>query len=94
MSCSGSLVSYILHEEKSQVTRSLFSVVKLLEYSPPTANSSSEIQVLSTEHGIILYSTVTYYHEDLRVGWLHKCVESATHTFFHCYKHLTNTADT
>uniref|UniRef100_A0AAX7TP27 Myomesin 1a (skelemin) n=1 Tax=Astatotilapia calliptera TaxID=8154 RepID=A0AAX7TP27_ASTCA len=38
----------------------------------PTANSSSEIKVLSTEHGIVLYSTVTYYHEDLRVGWLHK----------------------
>uniref|UniRef100_A0A3Q3WUA7 Uncharacterized protein n=1 Tax=Mola mola TaxID=94237 RepID=A0A3Q3WUA7_MOLML len=39
-------------------------------FSP--ANSSSEIQVLSTEHGIVLYSTVTHYHEDLRVGWLHK----------------------
>nr|XP_046264897.1 myomesin 1a (skelemin) isoform X3 [Scatophagus argus] len=36
------------------------------------ANSSSAVQVLSTEHGIILYSNVTYYHEDLRVGWLHK----------------------
>uniref|UniRef100_A0A3Q0R9Q6 Myomesin 1a (skelemin) n=1 Tax=Amphilophus citrinellus TaxID=61819 RepID=A0A3Q0R9Q6_AMPCI len=36
------------------------------------ANSSSEIKVLSTEHGIVLYSMVTYYHEDLRVGWLHK----------------------
>lgn len=49
----------------------------------PTANSSSEIQVLSTEHGIILHSTVTYYHEDQRVGWLHKCVKLATitHTF-------------
>uniref|UniRef100_A0A4W6F4V4 Myomesin 1a (skelemin) n=1 Tax=Lates calcarifer TaxID=8187 RepID=A0A4W6F4V4_LATCA len=33
-----------------------------------------EIQVLSTEHGIVLYSTVTYCHEDLRVGWLHKYV--------------------
>ncbi|XP_042354004.1 myomesin 1a (skelemin) isoform X2 [Plectropomus leopardus] len=36
------------------------------------ANSSSEIQVMSTEHGIILYSTVTYYNEEQRVGWLHK----------------------
>uniref|UniRef100_A0A3Q1H3W1 Uncharacterized protein n=1 Tax=Anabas testudineus TaxID=64144 RepID=A0A3Q1H3W1_ANATE len=36
------------------------------------ANSSSEIQVTSTEHGIILYSMVTHYNEDLRVGWLHK----------------------
>uniref|UniRef100_A0A3B4YWB3 Myomesin-1-like n=1 Tax=Stegastes partitus TaxID=144197 RepID=A0A3B4YWB3_9TELE len=36
------------------------------------ANSSSEINVLSTEHGIVLYSMVTYYNEDLRVGWLHK----------------------
>uniref|UniRef100_H3DMS3 Myomesin 1a (skelemin) n=1 Tax=Tetraodon nigroviridis TaxID=99883 RepID=H3DMS3_TETNG len=36
------------------------------------ANSASEIQVLSTEHGIILHSTVTYYHEEQRVGWLYK----------------------
>uniref|UniRef100_A0A669FCJ1 Myomesin 1a (skelemin) n=1 Tax=Oreochromis niloticus TaxID=8128 RepID=A0A669FCJ1_ORENI len=43
----------------------------LCSFLPP-ANSSSEIKVLSTEHGIVLYSTVTYYHEDLRVGWLHK----------------------
>ncbi|XP_039999061.1 myomesin 1a (skelemin) isoform X2 [Xiphias gladius] len=36
------------------------------------AHSSSEIKVLSTEHGIVLYSMVTYYDKDLRVGWLHK----------------------
>lgn len=36
------------------------------------ANSASQIQVISTEHGIILQSEVTYNHEDLRVGWLHK----------------------
>uniref|UniRef100_A0A8D3C2U9 Myomesin 1a (skelemin) n=1 Tax=Scophthalmus maximus TaxID=52904 RepID=A0A8D3C2U9_SCOMX len=36
------------------------------------ATSSSDIKVLSTEHGIVLYSNVTYYHEDLRVGWLLK----------------------
>uniref|UniRef100_A0A1A7YWN6 Myomesin 1a (Skelemin) n=2 Tax=Iconisemion striatum TaxID=60296 RepID=A0A1A7YWN6_9TELE len=36
------------------------------------ANSSSQIQVVSTESGIILYSMVTYYDENLRVGWLHK----------------------
>ncbi|XP_038573608.1 myomesin 1a (skelemin) isoform X1 [Micropterus salmoides] len=36
------------------------------------ATSSSEIKILSTEHGIILYSMITYYNEDLRVGWLHK----------------------
>ncbi|XP_070700851.1 myomesin 1a (skelemin) isoform X2 [Pempheris klunzingeri] len=36
------------------------------------ANSASNIQVTSTEHGIILYSTVTYHHEEVRVGWLHK----------------------
>ncbi|KAI3374803.1 hypothetical protein L3Q82_021358, partial [Scortum barcoo] len=36
------------------------------------ANSSSEIKVVSTEHGIILYSMVTYYNEEQRVGWLHK----------------------
>uniref|UniRef100_A0A8C5NHV5 Myomesin-2-like n=1 Tax=Gouania willdenowi TaxID=441366 RepID=A0A8C5NHV5_GOUWI len=36
------------------------------------ANSSTEVQVISTEHGIILYSMVKYHHEDMRVGWLHK----------------------
>lgn len=36
------------------------------------ANSSSQIQVTSTEHGIILSSDVTYYHEDQRINWLHK----------------------
>ncbi|XP_068604733.1 myomesin 1a (skelemin) [Brachionichthys hirsutus] len=36
------------------------------------ANSSSAVSVRSTEHGIILYSTVTYYHEEQRVGWLQK----------------------
>ncbi|KAM6948649.1 myomesin 1a (skelemin) [Aplochiton taeniatus] len=36
------------------------------------ANSSSEIKVLSTEHGLILYSFITYHTEELRVGWLHK----------------------
>ncbi|XP_075877927.1 myomesin 1a (skelemin) isoform X2 [Nelusetta ayraudi] len=45
------------------VMNELFSVI---------ANSSSAVQVLSTEHGIILYSNVTYYHEEQRVGWLHK----------------------
>ncbi|XP_071402133.1 myomesin 1a (skelemin) [Centroberyx affinis] len=36
------------------------------------ANSSTDIKVLSTEHGIMLYSFVTYYTEEQRVGWLHK----------------------
>ncbi|XP_046883308.1 myomesin 1a (skelemin) isoform X1 [Hypomesus transpacificus] len=36
------------------------------------ANSSTEISVVSTEHGLILYSFVTYHTEELRVGWLHK----------------------
>ncbi|XP_068458688.1 myomesin 1a (skelemin) isoform X2 [Clinocottus analis] len=36
------------------------------------ANSSTDIKVISTEHGIILYSEVTYYNEEQRVGWLHK----------------------
>ncbi|XP_023264722.1 myomesin-1-like isoform X2 [Seriola lalandi dorsalis] len=36
------------------------------------ANSSSEVKVLSTEHGIVLYSMVTYYNDEQRVGWLHK----------------------
>ncbi|TKS79626.1 M-protein, striated muscle [Collichthys lucidus] len=36
------------------------------------ANSSTGIKVVSTEHGIILSSMVTYCHEDLRVNWLLK----------------------
>lgn len=36
------------------------------------ANSSTEVQVMSTEKGLILYSNITYHHEDLRVGWLQK----------------------
>ncbi|XP_071233663.1 myomesin-1-like [Salvelinus alpinus] len=36
------------------------------------ANSSTEISVKSTEHGIVLYSLITYHMEDLQVGWLHK----------------------
>ncbi|XP_014916240.1 myomesin 1a (skelemin) isoform X2 [Poecilia latipinna] len=36
------------------------------------ANSSSDIQITSSENGIILYSNVTYYDENLHVGWLHK----------------------
>ncbi|XP_054888733.1 myomesin 1a (skelemin) isoform X1 [Poeciliopsis prolifica] len=36
------------------------------------AHSSSDIQILSSENGITLYSNVTYYDENLRVGWLHK----------------------
>ncbi|XP_066537740.1 myomesin 1a (skelemin) [Hoplias malabaricus] len=36
------------------------------------ANSSTELKVESTEHGIILYTNVVYYTEELRVSWLHK----------------------
>ncbi|XP_051990095.1 myomesin 1a (skelemin) [Xyrauchen texanus] len=36
------------------------------------ANSSTELKVMSTEHGIILSSFVVHYIEELRVGWLHK----------------------
>ncbi|CAL1580333.1 unnamed protein product [Knipowitschia caucasica] len=36
------------------------------------ANSSTEVQITSTEHGLILHSNITYYNEELRVGWLHK----------------------
>ncbi|XP_031418958.1 myomesin 1a (skelemin) isoform X2 [Clupea harengus] len=36
------------------------------------ANSSTEISIMSTEHGIILYSFVVYHTEELRVGWLLK----------------------
>ncbi|XP_034744104.1 myomesin 1a (skelemin) isoform X2 [Etheostoma cragini] len=42
------------------------------------ANSSAEITVISTEHGIILSSMVTYYNDELRVGWLHKDAKIAT----------------
>ncbi|XP_034038782.1 myomesin 1a (skelemin) [Thalassophryne amazonica] len=36
------------------------------------ATSCSDIKVMCTERGIILYSLVIYYTEELRVGWLHK----------------------
>ncbi|XP_072296951.1 myomesin 1a (skelemin) isoform X2 [Eucyclogobius newberryi] len=36
------------------------------------ANSSTEIQIISTEHGLILSSNITCYNEELRFGWLHK----------------------
>ncbi|XP_062850023.1 myomesin 1a (skelemin) [Trichomycterus rosablanca] len=36
------------------------------------ANSSTELKVQSTEHGIILHSFVVYHTEELPVGWLHK----------------------
>ncbi|KAG5841588.1 hypothetical protein ANANG_G00168210 [Anguilla anguilla] len=36
------------------------------------ANSATELSVTSTEEGIILHTTVVYYLEDLRVGWLYK----------------------
>ncbi|XP_049338419.1 myomesin 1a (skelemin) isoform X1 [Astyanax mexicanus] len=36
------------------------------------ANSSTELQIQSTEQGIILYSNVVYHTEELRVGWLLK----------------------
>ncbi|KAM3842261.1 myomesin 1a (skelemin) [Diretmus argenteus] len=42
------------------------------------ANSSSDIKVLSTEHGIMLYSFVTYYTEEQRIGWLHKDAKIAS----------------
>uniref|UniRef100_A0AAY4AEX1 Myomesin 1 n=1 Tax=Denticeps clupeoides TaxID=299321 RepID=A0AAY4AEX1_9TELE len=36
------------------------------------ANSATELSVQSTEHGIILHTSVVYYTEELRVGWLLK----------------------
>ncbi|XP_030220616.1 myomesin 1a (skelemin) isoform X2 [Gadus morhua] len=36
------------------------------------ANSSTGISVISTEHGIVLSSSVIYYTHELRVGWLQK----------------------
>ncbi|KAJ8336476.1 hypothetical protein SKAU_G00376960 [Synaphobranchus kaupii] len=36
------------------------------------ANSATELIVTSTEEGIILHTTVVYYIQDLRVGWLYK----------------------
>ncbi|KAM4605242.1 LOW QUALITY PROTEIN: myomesin 1a (skelemin) [Polymixia lowei] len=42
------------------------------------ANSSTDVKVLSTEHGIVLYSFVTYYTEEQRVGWLHKDAKLAS----------------
>ncbi|XP_076840855.1 myomesin 1a (skelemin) [Brachyhypopomus gauderio] len=36
------------------------------------ANSATELKVESTEHGIILSTSVVHYCDELRVGWLHK----------------------
>jgi len=36
------------------------------------ANSATEISVLSTEHGIMFYSNITYYCAELTVNWLLK----------------------
>uniref|UniRef100_A0A3B3BVT7 Myomesin 1a (skelemin) n=1 Tax=Oryzias melastigma TaxID=30732 RepID=A0A3B3BVT7_ORYME len=54
--------SFNLTDAYQAVMNELFRVI----------NSSSEIQVLSTESGIILSSNVVYYDENLRVGWLHR----------------------
>lgn len=37
-----------------------------------SALSATDLKIQSTAEGIRLYSYVTYYVEDLRVGWLHK----------------------
>ncbi|XP_036375078.1 myomesin 1a (skelemin) [Megalops cyprinoides] len=36
------------------------------------ANSATELSILSTEHGIVLHTSIVYYTEELRVGWLQK----------------------
>lgn len=36
------------------------------------ANSSTQLSITSTEHGIILYSFIVYHTEELRVGWQFK----------------------
>ncbi|XP_063075232.1 myomesin 1a (skelemin) isoform X2 [Engraulis encrasicolus] len=36
------------------------------------ANSSTQLSITSTEHGIIMYSFIVYHTEELRVGWQHK----------------------
>lgn len=52
--------------------RMLTKLNKLAAVVFVAANSSSEIRVTSTESGIVLSSVVTYYDQNLRVGWLHK----------------------
>lgn len=37
-----------------------------------SALSATDLKIQSTAEGIRLYSYVTYYVEDLRVGWVHK----------------------
>lgn len=58
-------------------------------FFPLLANSSSDIKVVSTEHGIILYSMVTYHTEELGVGWLHKYVKSTLFTLVHTNMNTT-----
>uniref|UniRef100_A0A3B3UQS6 Myomesin 1a (skelemin) n=1 Tax=Poecilia latipinna TaxID=48699 RepID=A0A3B3UQS6_9TELE len=54
--------AFNLTEAYQAVMNELFRVI----------NSSSDIQITSSENGIILYSNVTYYDENLHVGWLHR----------------------
>uniref|UniRef100_A0A8C4I3S6 Myomesin 1a (skelemin) n=1 Tax=Dicentrarchus labrax TaxID=13489 RepID=A0A8C4I3S6_DICLA len=59
-------------KDKSTFSLTDAGTVSLMNVVIKSTTSSSEIKVVSTEHGIILYSMVTYYNEELRVGWLHK----------------------
>uniref|UniRef100_A0A8C2CND8 Myomesin 1a (skelemin) n=1 Tax=Cyprinus carpio TaxID=7962 RepID=A0A8C2CND8_CYPCA len=57
---------------KDKTLLNLTDAVAYESLSCPRSNSSTELKVMSTEHGIILYSFVVHYIEDLRIGWLHK----------------------
>uniref|UniRef100_A0A673JYX7 M-protein, striated muscle-like n=1 Tax=Sinocyclocheilus rhinocerous TaxID=307959 RepID=A0A673JYX7_9TELE len=57
---------------KDKTLLNLTDAAVLNEVFRVIANSSTELKVMSTEHGIILYSFVVHYIEDLHIGWLHK----------------------
>uniref|UniRef100_A0A8C6UGI2 Myomesin 1a (skelemin) n=1 Tax=Neogobius melanostomus TaxID=47308 RepID=A0A8C6UGI2_9GOBI len=60
-----------LRDERGQ-DKSVFNLTDAGKLFKVIANSSTEIQVRSTEKGLILYSNIIHYNEDLRVGWLYK----------------------
>uniref|UniRef100_A0A8K9XG31 Myomesin 1a (skelemin) n=1 Tax=Oncorhynchus mykiss TaxID=8022 RepID=A0A8K9XG31_ONCMY len=56
--------------------KSMFNLTEAGTATPLLSNSSTEISVKSTEHGIVLYSLITYHMEDLQVGWEAKIAHS------------------
>uniref|UniRef100_A0A8K9XF93 Myomesin 1a (skelemin) n=1 Tax=Oncorhynchus mykiss TaxID=8022 RepID=A0A8K9XF93_ONCMY len=52
--------------------KSMFNLTEAGTATPLLCSRTTYVIVKSTEHGIVLYSLITYHMEDLQVGWLHK----------------------